>query len=61
MKNQKIAGPENIEHKKNDNLFIVGFAKILFTMLFLVICVWMLWISYSVLAEAIKTYVLKVV
>jgi len=56
MKNRVV--PENIEHDKKDNILIVGFAKLIFTMIFAAICVWMLWISYNVLVEAIKTYIL---
>ncbi len=41
---------------KNNNI-IIGFAKLLFTILFLAIVIWMLWISYKVLVEALTTYV----
>jgi len=58
MKSQKIGNPENVEHKKNNNILIVGFAKLAFTVVFLAICVWMLWISYNVLVEAVRTYIL---
>ena len=40
------------------SMMILGFAKLLFTVLFLAICIWMLWISYHVLVEAISTYIL---
>jgi formate dehydrogenase gamma subunit len=59
MKSQKIVNPENTEHKENKNILIVGFAKLVFTILFLAICIWMLWISYSVLAEAVKTFMVR--
>ena len=58
MKNRTTGSQENVEHKKNNNILIVELARMVFTLIFLVICVWMLWISYSVLAEAIRTYVL---
>lgn len=64
MKSQKIANPENMENKErkeHKNILIVGFAKLVFTIIFLTICIWMVWISYSVLMEAVKTYVLHVV
>lgn len=50
--------PGHNEHNKNDHILIVMFARMIFTILFVAICVWMLWISYQVLAEAIVTYVL---
>src|SRR5659263_744042 len=59
MKSQKIVNPENMEHKENKNILIVGFAKLVFTILFLAICIWMLWISYSVLTEAVKTFMVR--
>ena len=61
MKSQKIANPENMGHKEHKNILIVGFGKFVFTIIFLAICIWMVWISYSVLMEAVKTYVLHVV
>ena len=60
MKSQKIGNPENVDPKKNNNILIVGLAKLAFTIIFLTICIWMLWISYNVLVEAVKTYVLHV-
>ncbi|CAG1007734.1 MAG: cytochrome b/b6 domain-containing protein [Candidatus Methanoperedens sp.] len=59
MKSQKIVDPENMEHKENKNILIVGFAKLVFTILFFAICIWMLWISYSVLTEAVKTFMVR--
>jgi len=56
MKNRVI--PENIEPDKKNNILLLGFAKLIFTMIFVAICVWMLWISYNVLAEAIRTYII---
>lgn len=58
MKSQNMEIPENVEHKKNNNILVVGFARLVFTIFFLALCIWMLWISYNVLTEAIKTYVL---
>ncbi len=43
---------------KTNNIIIIGFAKLLFTILFLAIVIWMLWISYKVLLEAVNTYIL---
>ncbi len=40
------------------NTTIPGLAKLLFAIIFLAISIWMLWISYHVLVEAIKTYIL---
>ncbi len=40
------------------NKMITGFAKLLFTIIFLAISIWMLWISYQVLVEAVRTYIL---
>ncbi|VVB85706.1 Prokaryotic cytochrome b561 [uncultured archaeon] len=39
-------------------VMLFGFAKLVFTMVFLAICIWMLWISYHVLVEAVNTYIL---
>lgn len=33
-------------------------SKFIFTIIFLIICIWMLWISYNVLIEAVNTYIL---
>ena len=44
--------------RPGNNILIIGFAKMLFTIVFLAICIWMLWISYMVLAEAVNTYIL---
>lgn len=43
---------------EGNNIIIIGFAKLIFTIVFLVICIWMLWISYMVLLEAVNTYIL---
>ncbi len=43
---------------KNNNILLIGFAKMLFTIVFLAIVVWMLWISYKVLVEAVNIYIL---
>jgi hypothetical protein len=40
------------------NIMLLGFAKLVFTVVFLAICIWMLWISYEVLVEAVNTYIL---
>lgn len=39
------------------NRLIIAFSKTVFTVIFLTVCIWMLWISYSTLMEAIKTYI----
>ncbi|VVB95758.1 Prokaryotic cytochrome b561 [uncultured archaeon] len=41
-----------------NNILILGLAKMVFTVVFLAICAWMLWISYLVLVEAVNTYIL---
>jgi formate dehydrogenase subunit gamma len=58
MKNRADQTPENVEHNGKNNVLLVAFAKLLFTIIFVAIFVWMIWISYSVLVEAIKTYIL---
>jgi len=58
MKNRTTENPGKEVHKKNNNILVVGFAKLVFTMIFLAICVWMLWISYNVLTEAVNTYIM---
>lgn len=55
---QEPENPGHVEHKPEKNVLIVGFARLVFTMIFLAIIIWMVWISYSVLAEAVMTYVL---
>lgn len=57
MKNQGIKDPvHELESKKRNNILITGFAKLLFTIILLAITLWMLWISYQVLVEAVTTY-----
>jgi len=58
MKNRSIDPTENVEHSGNNNILLVAFAKLVFTMIFVAIFIWMIWISYSVLVEAVKTYIL---
>jgi formate dehydrogenase subunit gamma len=58
MKNQNIVPDEAKRGREKDNILIVGLAKLIFTVIFLVIFVWMMWISYRVLVEAITTYIL---
>jgi formate dehydrogenase subunit gamma len=57
MKNRPAENPEHGEQNKN-NILIVGFARFVFTIIFLAICLWMLWISYKVLFEAINNYII---
>jgi formate dehydrogenase subunit gamma len=57
MKNRPAGNPEHEEQKKN-NILIVGLARFVFTIIFLAICLWMLWISYKVLFEAINNYII---
>lgn len=48
-------------NKKSDNIrnkLIIAFSRTIFTVVFLTIVIWMLWISYSTLIEAIKTYII---
>jgi formate dehydrogenase subunit gamma len=58
MKNYVINAPANKNESRERNKMITGFAKLLFTIIFLIVSIWMLWISYQVLAEAINTYIL---
>ena len=58
MKDRPTGNSEPVEHKPAKNVLIVGFARLVFTMLFLAIVIWMIWISYNVLTEAVKTYIL---
>jgi len=44
------------ESKPENSILIIGFAKMLFTIFFLAVTIWMLWISYKVLNDAINTY-----
>lgn len=46
------------ENKKENNKIIIAFAKLLFTIIFLVIFIWLVWIAYKLLSEAIATYLL---
>ena len=45
------------DNRTDNNILIIGFAKMLFTIVFLVISIWMLWISYQVLVEAVNIYI----
>ena len=50
---------QNIDNDININNKIIKIcSKLIFTVIFLIICTWMLWISFSVLKEAIYTYIL---
>ncbi|MBU4075762.1 MAG: cytochrome b/b6 domain-containing protein [Euryarchaeota archaeon] len=58
MKNQELRDEvTEISHGKGNRL-IMAFGKSVFTVIFIAITVWMLWISYMVLVEAINTYIL---
>lgn len=55
------ADPDDPVDKINNRavkIIALGFAKFVFTVIFLTIAVWMLWISYRVLVEALTAYVL---
>lgn len=58
MGNYVINAPVNKIESRGGNKMITGFAKLLFTIFFLAITMWMLWISYQVLVEAVRTYIL---
>ena len=47
---------EEIHHKPSS--FILIISRFIFLLIFIIITVWMLWISFTVLIEALKTYVL---
>lgn len=53
-----VSVPDIKKDSSAGSIMIIGFAKLLFTVLFLAVTVWMLWISYSVLVEAVNTYLL---
>jgi cytochrome b subunit of formate dehydrogenase len=57
MKNRPAGNPEHVEHKKN-NILILGFGMIVFTIIFIAICIWLVWMSYTILFEAIVNYIL---
>jgi len=58
MKDQEVKDEiTETGHVSNPGLITV-FAKLVFTIVFLVITVWMLWISYQVLVDAISIYIL---
>lgn len=46
-------------HNFNNQNIKIRIGKSIFTVIFLIISIWMLWISYSVLTEAINTYILR--
>ncbi len=58
MKNQKINPVHQPDAREAANIMIIGFAKLVFSVVFLTVCVWMLWISYQVLVDAVTTYIL---
>src|SRR3972149_1035633 len=52
--NPGLEGLDNaIRHR-----LIIALSKTIFTIFFLVVCLWMLWISYSTLMEAVTLYVI---
>ncbi len=58
MKNQELRDEvTEISHGKGNGL-MMAFAKSVFTVIFLAITAWMLWISYKVLVDAITTYII---
>lgn len=40
------------------NRVLIALSKTVFTIFFLIVCIWMLWISYNTLMEAINNYIL---
>ncbi len=56
--NPEMNVPEVRSNSSAGSIMIMGFAKLLFTIIFLAISTWMLWISYQVLVEAVNTYIL---
>jgi formate dehydrogenase subunit gamma len=57
MKNRPAGNAEHVEHKKNKSL-IMGLGMIVFTIFFIAICLWLVWMSYTILLEAIENYIL---
>jgi len=55
--NGDISGATETGHSNSMGLITI-FSKPVFTVVFIVITIWMLWISYQVLVDAINTYVL---
>lgn len=63
VNNQSLNTDSKPELGNTENENIIGkilhiCSKLAFTIIFLLICIWMLWISYSVLTEAINVYIL---
>ncbi len=58
IRNLKIKDQKRNENKKENHKIIMAFAKLLFTIIFIVIFIWIVWIAYIVLSEAIATYLL---
>lgn len=60
---KKLARHSDISNIKDDNISNIKvskiFLKFIFTIIFLIISIWMLWISYKVLFEAINIYILN--
>ncbi len=62
MKNTVTENNLTAEHIKSDSsagsIMLLGFVRLVFTVVFLAIFIWMIWISYKVLVEAVSTYVI---
>jgi formate dehydrogenase gamma subunit len=58
MKDQEIKDEVTETGHRKDTGLITVFAKLVFTVIFLAIIIWMLWISYLVLVEAFTNYIL---
>lgn len=57
-KNWNYSETRKDDNEKSQNIKI-RIGKWIFTVIFLIISIWMLWISYSVLTEAVNTYILR--
>jgi formate dehydrogenase subunit gamma len=48
----------NLKSNYISNRLIIALSKTAFTVIFLTVCIWMLWISYYTLLEVVNTYIL---
>jgi formate dehydrogenase subunit gamma len=58
MKDTEPDNKATMQTHEKDTGFGTMFAKLMFTLIFLAITIWMLWISYKVLVEAVTTYII---
>ncbi len=56
MKNHKIVQSEDHQERSDKNKILLIFGKTIFTVFFVAIIIWMMWISYKVLVDSIYVY-----